>query len=70
MSIAHTGKEITRMNALLCFSAPWIIDNGASDHMTNSSNLFNSYIPCSGNEKVRIADGTFSSIAGKGLIKI
>ena len=38
--------------------------------MTSSSHLFESYSPCSRNEKVRIADSSFSSIAGKGLIKI
>lgn len=37
---------------------PWIIDSGASDHMTSLSS-------CSGSEKIRIADGTFSAIAGK-----
>ncbi|RVW21087.1 Retrovirus-related Pol polyprotein from transposon RE1 [Vitis vinifera] len=34
--------------------------------MTNSSNMFESYSPCPGNKKVRIADGNFSPIAGKG----
>src|ERR1051325_10690701 len=38
--------------------------------MTNCSHLFSSYFPCSGSEKVRIADGSYSSIAGKGSIKI
>ena len=38
--------------------------------MTNSSNMFESYSPCPGNKKVRIANGNFSPIAGKGLIKI
>lgn len=43
----------------------WIIDSGASDHMTGSSELFSSYSPCAGNQKVKIADGSFSAIAGK-----
>ena len=34
--------------------------------MTSFSNLFNTYSPCSGSEKIRIADGSFSPIAGKG----
>ena len=38
--------------------------------MTSLPNLFDSYTPCSGSEKVRIVDDSFSSIAGKGLIKI
>ena len=49
---------------------PWIIDSRAFEHMTSVSNLFDSYTPCSGSEKVRITDDNFSSIVGKGLIKI
>ncbi|KAJ9700568.1 hypothetical protein PVL29_006057 [Vitis rotundifolia] len=68
VSVAYTGNELY---ALSCHfkSTPWIIDFGASDHMTNSSNMFESYSPCPGNKRVRIADGNFSPIAGKGLIK-
>ncbi|QHN83700.1 uncharacterized protein DS421_20g706960 [Arachis hypogaea] len=39
---------------------------GASDHMTNLSPLFKTYSPSFENEKIRVADGSFSSIAGKG----
>ena len=48
----------------------WIVDSGASDHMTDSHKLFTTYIPCAGNVKVKIADGSLASIAGKGSIKI
>ena len=44
---------------------PWIIDSSASDHMTGQSQLFHSYLPSSGLNKVRIADGSFSPIARK-----
>ena len=49
---------------------PWIIDFGASDHMTNAHHLFSTYSPCVGNLKVKIADGTLSPVAGKGSIRI
>lgn len=69
VSVAHSGNEI---NALSCFkfSGPWIIDSGASDHMSNSLNLFKSYSPCSNNRKVKIADGNYSPIHGTGLIRL
>ncbi|KAL5777605.1 hypothetical protein ACOSP7_010531 [Xanthoceras sorbifolium] len=69
-SVAQSGSD--KISALSCSSnyTSWIIDSGASDHMTSVSSLFNTYSPCSGLEKIRIADGTLSSIAGKGLIKI
>lgn len=50
--------------------SPWIIDTGASDHMTDAYHLFTSYKPCSGNLKVKIADGSLSTVAGKGSVKI
>ncbi|XP_043704538.1 uncharacterized protein LOC122654487 [Telopea speciosissima] len=46
----------------------WILDSGASDHMTVKANFFSTYSPCSGEDKVRIADGSLSSIFGKGSI--
>ncbi|KAH0644990.1 hypothetical protein KY284_032874 [Solanum tuberosum] len=45
-------------------------DSGASDHMTGSSRFFSTYTPCAGNSKIKIADGSFSTIAGKGTIKL
>ncbi|KAA0052230.1 reverse transcriptase [Cucumis melo var. makuwa] len=47
---------------------PWILDSGATDHLTGFSEHFVSYTPCAGNEKIRIADGSLAPIAGKGQI--
>ena len=47
---------------------PWIIDYGASDHMTGQSNLLSSYAPYTGPDKVKITDGIFSSVSSKGLV--
>ena len=69
-SLAQTGRESIALSCCFPDSAPWIIDSGASDHMTSFSHLFDTYTPCSGHEKIRIADGSFSPIAGKGLIKL
>jgi len=48
---------------------PWIVDSGATNHMTGVSNLFTSYIPCSGKDKVRVADGSMVPITGRGSIR-
>ncbi|KAA0050819.1 Beta-galactosidase [Cucumis melo var. makuwa] len=47
---------------------PWILDSGATNHLTGSSEHFISYAPCAGNEKIRIAFGSLAPIAGKGQI--
>ena len=52
--IAQQGTNMTAFGGLTRKEAPWIIDSGASDHMTHSENLFSSYVPSSSNQKVRI----------------
>ena len=48
----------------------WIIDFGATYHMTWSSTSFTAYVPCAGNMKVRIADGSHTLVVGKGTISL
>ena len=38
--------------------------------MTGESSFFASYSPFAGNQKIKIADGSFSAIAGKGCVVI
>ena len=69
VSLAQIGSAPNVFSC--CFnSTPWIIDYGAFVNMTSFSNLFNTYSSCSGSEKIKIADGSFSPIAGKGLVKL
>ncbi|KAL0539675.1 hypothetical protein IC582_023891 [Cucumis melo] len=46
----------------------WILDSGATDHLTGFSEHFITYTSCAGNEKIWIADGSSAPIAGKGQI--
>jgi hypothetical protein len=70
-SSALTGNVATALNASATPSDdPWVIDSGASDHMTGMSPLFSSYNPCSCRDKVRIADGSLSPISGKGFVSV
>ena len=48
----------------------WIIDLGASDHMTKESNFFLSHRPCSGKQKVQVADKTLTRVSGKGNVSL
>ena len=63
-------KQVEFQWVSLLLLSPWLIDSGASNHMTNISNVFNTYFPCFGSDKVRIADGSLSPIVGKDSIKI
>ncbi|RVW63732.1 hypothetical protein CK203_052770 [Vitis vinifera] len=60
VSMAHTGNELYALSCRFK-STPWIIDSKASDHMTNSSNMFESYSPCLGNKKDRSSGKTIGS---------
>jgi hypothetical protein len=64
-SFALTSNLDTALNASATPSDdPWVIDSGASNHMTGMSPLFSSYNPCSGKDKVRITDGSLSPVSG------
>ncbi|XP_074352301.1 uncharacterized protein LOC141691461 [Apium graveolens] len=54
--------------ALNVQNSHWIVDSGNSDHMTGQSDKFITYIPFPGNQKIKVEDGSLSSVAGKGTI--
>ena len=63
--LTHSGKfpfshafSVSGMSLSSC----WIIDSGAIDHMTHSSEKFSSYIPCPSNKKITIADGSLATV--------
>ena len=68
--MAQQGNFSMALSSHLQKNSPWIVDSGASDHMTDNSNLFHTFSPCSGNYKVRIADGSTSKVAGIGTITV
>lgn len=70
-SFVYSGTTASALSATV--SNPpgsWVIDSGASHHMTGMSSSFSSYMVSSGKNMVRIADGSFSSIVGQGDIPI
>ena len=69
-NLAQIGNFLNAFSISSNTSYPWIIDSGATDHMTGLSNLFFTYKPLSGKQKVKIADGSLSSVAGKGSISV
>ena len=67
--IARLGK-FSNSHALSAsedyFSSAWVIDSGATDHMTSFSHWFSSYNLYLGNRKINVADGTLAIVAGQG----
>ena len=69
-NLASSGISYSAFNTSRTVSDDsWIIDSGASDHMTSARKNFFTYSPCSGHDKVRIAYGSLSPIIGKSSVK-
>jgi hypothetical protein len=47
----------------------WVIDSGASKHVTGMSNSFKTYSPYTHSESIQIADGTSQLIHGVGSVE-
>ena len=72
-SLAYSGKfpfPIGLSASGTSFANSWIIDSGATDHMTHTCNNFLTYSPCSSSKKIATADGSLATIAGIGDVKI
>ncbi|XP_071902713.1 uncharacterized protein [Coffea arabica] len=48
----------------------WILNSGATDHMTHISNKFKTYNPCPSNRKIVVVDGTITTVAGIGDVQV
>ena len=68
--IAQKGTVPTAFLVNKSTSSTWIVDSGASDHMTGNRALFHEYTLSRDNFRLRIVDGTLSQVAGTGSIKI
>ncbi|KAK8264236.1 hypothetical protein V6Z12_D12G095900 [Gossypium hirsutum] len=42
----------------------WVVDSGAIDHMTHSSQKFVSYTPCPSNRKITVVEGSVITVTG------
>lgn len=60
-----SSTHATAFHASSSSSPSWITKSRASDYITGLSSLFSSYSICYGRDKVRVANGTLSSIYGK-----
>ena len=52
------------------FKQYWILDSGATHHMTPLPTHFSTYSPCPSNKKISIADGTLITVAGRGNVQL
>ncbi|RVX01052.1 Retrovirus-related Pol polyprotein from transposon TNT 1-94 [Vitis vinifera] len=67
-TLAHKGNFLSAFTAGKKRKKPWIVDSGASDHMTGDATIFDTYSSCPNNLTIRIADGSLSKVAGTGSV--
>lgn len=68
--LAQNGTSLSALSSQSKIIEPWAIDSGATDHMTSCASLFCSYKLSPGNLEIKIADGSFTTVAGTGTINI
>ena len=69
-TVTQKGNSLIALSARRGSSTLWIVDSGASDHMTRDVTLLSTYSLCTGNTTVKIADGTSSKVTGIGSVVI
>ncbi|XP_040935279.1 uncharacterized protein [Gossypium hirsutum] len=67
-SLAIQGTALNTTHEPITTS--WILDSGAFDHMTGNLSLFHTYLPCHDHSQFRIADGSYSPVAGMGTVRL
>ena len=65
------APSMSSTSSLLAFSSPsWIIDSGASSHMTRTSSLLSSYHPTPSHPLVTIVDSRPCPVQGRGATRV
>ena len=67
-SIAQKGNILDALAANLDKYQSWIVDSGASDHMTGDKIIFHQFSAYGNSPHVRITDGTLSKVMGIGTV--
>ena len=67
-SVAAIAESGNPSACLLSSSSKWVIDSGATDHMTGNSKLFSILTPHASASTVTLADGSPSNVIGSGTI--
>jgi len=66
--IGNTSSSYSLQASEIMHQNSWVLDSGASDHMTPFPHLFISYYPCPSSRKITMADGSLTTVAGQGDI--
>lgn len=63
-TVAHRGNTQSTLLSQTHSSNYWIVDTGALDHITGSSNFFSTYEDCAENIMILVADRSVNGVVG------
>ena len=67
-SITTLVESVKTNICLISFSSKWVIDSGATYHMTGNSSLFTTFLPHPSTSTITLADGSTSCVLGSWTI--
>ena len=70
VSLAKIGNTSYSLLSQTSNSTSWIVDTGATDHMTSSLKLLSNFEPSGQGKAIIMADGTTSMAKGRGTVYI
>ena len=56
-NLVQSGNSIVALNTVMTADDTWIVDSGATDHMTGNRGLFKTLRMCHENLRVKVANG-------------
>ena len=70
LRVTQQGDDNQTLHVAKSSSASWIVDYGASDHMTGDKSLFSQFYPSWSHHTVHIANGSHAKVVEKGTIQL
>ena len=60
--------NLTGISLSCSFNSIWIVDSGATNHVSSSLHLFSSYTACSKHSTLKLPDGTYHLLLTSGVL--
>ena len=68
VNLVQSGNSIIALNTTMTADDTWIVDSGATDHMSGNRGLFKTLRLCPENLRVKVANGVVTKVAGIGSV--
>ncbi|XP_028799232.1 uncharacterized protein LOC114754600 [Neltuma alba] len=70
VNLIQSRNSVIALNAMVTSDETWIVDSGATDHMTGTKSLFKTLNSCHENLRVKVATGLYTKVEGVGTVAL